>query len=126
VFISGYLRESFLEKILNHYQNWNVIVWNIPTTSWGLNSQLLAIESGFIVSGYNPGSYTKELELKDTILFCKFPRGIDYSQFDTMKLAKKNKPIVHRVIKTIKEESIQAMKWKNEKSKCKTNQIEGV
>lgn len=124
VFIEGYLRKSFLNRLLVHYQNWNVIVWNIPTTSWGLYSQLLALKNEFIVSGYNPGSYTKELNLRDTILMCKFPRGIDYSQFKTIDLAEKNKPIAKRIIKMIKEVNIKNMGLKEIGSKLKKEEIE--
>ncbi len=109
VFIRGYLRKKFLERILKHYTEWNVIVWNIPATKRGLNSQYLALEKGFVVSGYNPGSYTKELKLRDTILMCAYPRGIDYKQFEKLNLAEKNKSIVDRVINSIKEAQINAI-----------------
>ncbi|MFX1274257.1 MAG: hypothetical protein ACFFBP_15205 [Promethearchaeota archaeon] len=103
--IEGYLRENTLKKLLKKYSNWNVIEWRIPANHQGLNSQKSALDNDFIVSGYDPGSlYLQQLE--DGILFCKYPRGIDYSQFEYIDLTPRNKLIVDKILSDIKGKKI--------------------
>lgn len=106
VLIKGYLSEKTLGFLLKKYSCWNVIEWYIPTTVEGLNSQLLALENGFKVVGYNPGSINNDL-LLDSILMCYFPNGVDFTQFKGMNLTEKNQSITKKVIKALKATELQ-------------------
>ncbi|TFG18358.1 MAG: hypothetical protein EU530_09415 [Promethearchaeota archaeon] len=97
VIIEGLLKESTLDNILDEFHEWNVVEWRIPTTIDSVNSQHLAIENQFIVSGYDPGSHKEHDSLQDTLVMCKFPRGIDKSQFRGMRLIDSAKPITNCV-----------------------------
>ncbi|MFX1274259.1 MAG: hypothetical protein ACFFBP_15215 [Promethearchaeota archaeon] len=103
--IEGYLCKNTLKQILNYYSNWNVIEWRVPANDLGIHSQNIALNNGFIVSGYDPGSFYLN-QLEDTILFCKYPRGIDFSQFDYLNLTRRNKLIVDNIMPNLEEKKI--------------------
>jgi RimJ/RimL family protein N-acetyltransferase len=96
----GYIHEKTLNELLSRYRNWNVIEWRIPVNEKGIYSQRTALENEFTVVGYDPGSILLE-ELVDTILFCKFPNGVDHSQFHQMDLTSRNQKIAESVIKAL-------------------------
>ncbi|TXT61176.1 MAG: hypothetical protein BAJALOKI1v1_1170009 [Promethearchaeota archaeon] len=106
--IDGYLKEETIQNLLQNYSNWNVIEWRVPTTQEGLSSQYIALRNNFLVVGYDPGSFidiNTSLEntfVNDTILFCLFPNGIDYDQFNNIKIFKKNQGIVDLVLEKVK------------------------
>lgn len=99
--INGYMQEKALKHILKQYNDWNLIEWRVPTTLNGLASQKLALESGFVPVGYNPGSYFYE-GLHDTILFNYYPNGINFEQFENMNLTDTSQKIVDIVLKNLK------------------------
>ncbi len=99
--IKGYLSERILKDLLENYSNWNLVEWRVPTTLEGLGSQHIALNNGFKVVGYDPGSFFNQKLTDDTIVFCKFPNGIDFSQFEGLNVVDKNKPIVNKVLKSV-------------------------
>ena len=88
----GYLPEKNLLQNIDEYGKWNCIEWLIPTTPEGLDAQQLAIKHGFVVVGYNPGSFNFG-GLYDTVVLGAWPTGIDESQFEGIDIIKQNKPI---------------------------------
>jgi len=103
ILIRGYLTEKTLKHLLQYYSNWNLIEWRVPATLEGLNSQHIALNKGFKVVGYDPGSFYNQKLTNDTIIFCKFPNGIDFSQFEGLNVVDKNKPIVTKVLNSVTE-----------------------
>ena len=97
VTIEGFLKESTLDGILEEHIEWNVVEWRIPASSDSIFSQQLAIENQFIIAGYDPGSHKEHDSLQDTIIMCKFPRGIDKSQFRGIRLTEPAKPLANAV-----------------------------
>jgi hypothetical protein len=81
IIIKGYLNQKTLKDILAKYHKWNTIEWRIPATQKGIYSQKLALEEGFIIAGYKLGALSFS-QFDDVIKFCKFPNGIDDSQFE--------------------------------------------
>ncbi len=103
--IEGYLLENTLLALLKKYADWNVIEWRIPANEKGLASQEIALKNEFIISGYDPGSIIHD-KVEDTILFCFYPRGIDFSQFERLHLTQTNEKIVNKLLSKIKEKNI--------------------
>ena len=101
--IEGMLLESTLDNLLDEFYEWNVVEWRIPTTNEGLFSQHLAIDNGFIVTGYDPGSYKEDSHILDTLIMCKFPNGVNQNQFRGMRLTETAKPLASSVIHQIKK-----------------------
>ncbi|MHA1112521.1 MAG: hypothetical protein ACTSRE_15615 [Promethearchaeota archaeon] len=97
VTINGILKESTLDDILDEFLEWNVVEWRIPATYNSLFSQHIAVENRFIISGYDPGSHKERDSLKDSLVMCKFPRGINKSQFNGMRLTEPAKPLANIV-----------------------------
>ena len=56
------------------------------------------MENQFIASGYNPGSHKENNFLQDTLIMCKFPKGVNKSQFRGMKLTESAKPLASNVL----------------------------
>ena len=103
ILIIGYLSEKILKHLLQYYSNWNLVEWRVPTTLEGLNSQHIALSNGFKVVGYDPGSFLNHKLTNDTIVFCKFPNGLDFSQLEGLNVVDRNKPIVNKVLKTVRD-----------------------
>jgi hypothetical protein len=103
VSIEGFLKDETLIEILDEFLDWNVIEWKIPTSKDGLNSQYLALQNHFIVAGYNPGSHKTNHALQDTLVMCKFPTGINKTQFSGMKLIEAAKPLALNVFGQLKK-----------------------
>ncbi|MFX0070418.1 MAG: hypothetical protein ACFFAO_04935 [Candidatus Hermodarchaeota archaeon] len=103
VLIEGYLHEKTLIKLLKKYSKWNVIEWRIPTSRKGLYSQKIGLKHGFKIVGYDPGSYSKNNLIRDTLVYCNFPTGIDFNQFEGLDLVKKNEDMVNKIINSVKE-----------------------
>ncbi len=101
ILIKGCLKEKTITHLLEKYHNWNVIEWRVPATMKGVNSQKNALEKGFKVMGYDPGSNYKITHTEDTIVFCAFPNGIDASQFNDLDIFEKNKTVVNQALKAI-------------------------
>jgi len=99
--IEGYLKETTLDHLLDEYIEWNVVEWRIPVTREGLFSQKLALENHFIVTGYDPGSHKDNNVLRDTLVMCKFPRGVDKDQFRGMHLTEPAKPLAINVFEQL-------------------------
>ncbi|MFX0070417.1 MAG: hypothetical protein ACFFAO_04930 [Candidatus Hermodarchaeota archaeon] len=115
--IEGYLHEKTLIKLLKKYSNWNVIEWRIPTSKKGLYSQKIGLKHNFKIVGYDPGSHLKNNLLRDTLVYCNFPNGIDFKQFENLHLLKKHEELVYKVIDSIKKFKNKQPILKNEKFK---------
>jgi hypothetical protein len=102
VSIKGCLAERKLKKILQLFEDWNLIEWRIPTTLSGIDSQMLALDYDFQVVGYNPGSHLKN-KIDETILFNYFPNGVDFTQFTNLNLTENNGPIVNSVLDSLEQ-----------------------
>ncbi|MBN2156189.1 MAG: GNAT family N-acetyltransferase [Candidatus Lokiarchaeota archaeon] len=97
----GLIQKKAFLSLMETYKGWNVIEWRIPATIEGVSNQKIALEQEFIVAGYDPGHLKKGDQLIDCIILCKFPRGVDKSQFDKMNLTKKNKFIADHVLEQL-------------------------
>lgn len=111
--IEGYLRDNTIKQILREYSNWNVIEWKVPANNLGIISQKNALNNGFIASGYDPGSFYHKT-LQDTILFCKYPRGIEYTQFNDLDLTPRSKLIVDSIMSNLEENKIKKLNQKKQ------------
>ncbi len=102
VLIIGTMLETTIKKQLKKYQGWNVIEWRIPVIPNGVASQKYALRHKFVISGYDPGSYSLENGLLcDTLVMCSFPNGVELNQFECVELTKNNKFIASKVINQI-------------------------
>ncbi|MBN2155325.1 MAG: hypothetical protein JW776_04730 [Candidatus Lokiarchaeota archaeon] len=99
VLIIGILKQPTLVKLLGKYKEWNVIEWRIPTIESAVSSQFYAVQHKFVLSGYDPGSYKiGNGQLVDTLVMCRFPNGVELSQFECIELTQNNKFIASKVI----------------------------
>ncbi len=101
--IKGYLKKKTLDEIVDNSYEWNLLEWLIPTTQEGIFSQKLAVDNGFVVAGYDPGSELIENRLQDRLVMCKFPKGVFQDQFRGMRLTEIAQPLASAVINQVKK-----------------------
>jgi hypothetical protein len=104
--VQGLINNEIIEKILLKYSQWNLIKLKIPAIEKALSSQRIALEKGFNVLGYNPGSFFGD-NIYDTITFGFFPSGINLKQFETMNIYEPNASIVEHILESISKKSYQ-------------------
>jgi hypothetical protein len=91
---------SVVNFLLNKFKDYRMLIWHIPTTQKGVKSMQQALEEGFIVCGYNVGSFKPRYSegLIDSLIFVKYLNDISKNTLGNINLTSKNKPFYEHVI----------------------------
>ena len=96
--LEGISNHESIEKILNQFNKYHIIIWKIPTTLNGVSSMQTALDLNFKVVGYDMASIKDDESNRfhDSIIFCHYANGI-HEDFKKIKTTPKNKPLVEKI-----------------------------
>ncbi len=95
VSLYGTIQEKSLNKLIETYKKWRIILWRIPTTQTGIHSMALALEKGFNMVGYDIGFHNMNWTLHDSVILAYYPKGGSYA-FEVNYL-EENKPLFNKI-----------------------------
>ncbi|MEJ2251571.1 MAG: hypothetical protein P8Y97_18190 [Candidatus Lokiarchaeota archaeon] len=98
--LKGLIDSPIIDFLIDHFKDYRMLIWHIPTTLKGVQLMNYAIDNGFIVCGYDVAGFKPRHsdDLIDCVIFVKYYNDISKKCLGEVYCTESNKPLYQYVL----------------------------